>query len=106
MGRLLLGSRTPSLVENHRKTLRKAESHLLSARQLAGRASVLWWETLLLGLRALALLCIVISVAYEAMKNTYAQVAELADALASGASDRKIVGVQVPPCAQRRNPSG
>ena len=31
-----------------------------------------------------------------------AQVAELADALASGASDRKIVGVQVPPCAQRR----
>ena len=37
-------------------------------------------------------------------KAPLAQVAELADALASGASDRKIVGVQVPPCAQGKNP--
>ena len=33
-----------------------------------------------------------------------ARVAELADALASGASDRKIVGVQVPPRAQTGRP--
>ena len=35
---------------------------------------------------------------------THARVAELADALASGASDRKVVGVQVPPRAPRQTP--
>lgn len=39
----------------------------------------------------------------ECSKKEYARVAELVDALASGASDRKVVGVQVPPRAQMEN---
>ena len=35
--------------------------------------------------------------------SLFARVAELVDALASGASGRKVVGVQVPPRAQRTN---
>lgn len=40
---------------------------------------------------------------HDAAKIAYARVAELVDALASGASDRKVVGVQVPPRAQIKN---
>ena len=40
---------------------------------------------------------------YVALSNTkYADVAELADALASGASDRKVMWVQVPSSAPRK----
>lgn len=35
---------------------------------------------------------------YAPVTVFYGQVAELVDALASGASDRKVMRVQVPPC--------